>query len=46
MNVISVLLLIAAGVMIGLPLTLWGIRLVYPDLYREMVRRCDDGKSD
>lgn len=42
MNVISALLLMAAGAMIGFPVALAGIKRVWPDLYDEMIRRSED----
>ena len=42
MKLISVLLLIAAGAMIGFWVGLAAIRRVWPDLYAEMLRRSED----
>lgn len=42
MNVISVILLMAAGAMIGFPVALVTIKRVWPDLYDEMLRRVED----
>ena len=39
MNIISAVLLMAAGAMIGYPFALLMIKKVWPDLYAEMLRR-------
>lgn len=43
MNIISAVLLMAAGAMIGYPFALLMIKKVWPDLYAEMLSRSMKG---